>query len=271
MAQFIEVDKWLQQKLDEIAGANKFKVSNERALDSDFEGEVVVSALSGTPYEESANIPYQIDVFSSDVEHTMDVLNTLSKAYSNVTFEQVIKVSKDGNNNDIYAHHIITPLINTPVVMEKDIPNGSQHFARIVVFTTFLVFYSVNDIKELEIDGEKINMLNSSLNYVIEPFSQRVSGQELNKSKKKASTSSINFEMVNKDSVFGNKAFETWAGTLKGNTGFTVKVTLSNNKTATMKMMIGSCTLGHSRGKLPSLNVAMFIYDDRGDQNNASS
>ena len=267
MAQFLDVVKWLQGKLDELATG--FKVSSERNLDSDFEGEVVVSALAGTPYEESANIPYQIDVFTSNVDSTMDILNTLAKTVSNVTFEQIVVVGKDSSDNDICSMHVITPLLNTPVIMEKDIPNGAQHFARIVVFATFLVFYDINNIKELMIGSEKINLLQGSLNYATEMVSNRVSGQELNKSKKKASTVSINFTMVNKNSVFGDAVFDTIAGVRKGNEKFVVKVTMNNGKTVTMNMIIGNASIGTARGQLPSLNVALYLYDNRGDVSNA--
>lgn len=266
MAQFIDVVKWLQGKLDELA-AGCFKVSNERSLDSDFEGEVVVSALSGTPYEDSANIPYQIDVFTSNINSTMDVLNCLAKTVSNIPFEQIVVVGKDEEQHDIFSMHVITPLLNTPVVMEKDIPNGSQHFARIVVFATFVVFYDTNNIKEIKIDDEVIKTLSSSLNYTTEMMSNRVSGQKLNKSKKKAATVSINFTMINKNGVFGSNVFKITTGQLDGNTPFTVKITMSDNSSATLKMILGNSSFGSVRGQLPSLNVAMFLYDDRGDNN----
>lgn len=266
--QFIDVKKWLQENLDAIL-PNHFRVSNERALDSDFEGEVVVSALSGTPYEDSANIPYQIDVFTSEIDTVMNALNILAKTSSNVSFTQLVKIGKDNEDNEINALHKITPYISTPVVMEKDIQNGAQHFVKIVVFVTFLVLYDVNDISDLEIDGEKINLLQSSINYTAEMISNRVSGQQLNKSKKKASTVSINFTMVNKNSTFGNKAFEVMFGQSSGNTKFVTKVTMNNGKTATVNMFIGNASIGSNRGQLPSLNVALYLYDDRGDVNNA--
>lgn len=270
--QFLDIKKWLQEKLDAIKEG--FKVSNERQIDGDFEGEVVVSALSGTPYEESANIPYQIDVFTSNIDETMNVLNILCKTVSNVEFEQIIKTGKeaiDGEEVDTFQTHRIKPLLNTPVVLDKDIDVASNHYARIVIFATMLVFYDVNDIKELEIDGEKINMLNGSMSYVAEMMSNRVSNQPLNKSKKKASTVSINFSMVNKASTFTNAVFDTTVGQRSGNDKFVVKVTMNNGKTATLNMIIGNATLGTARGRLPSLNVAMYLYDERGDSNNASS
>lgn len=270
--QFIDFAKWLQEKLDAIQEG--YKVSNERCIDGDFDKEVVVSALSGTPYEESANIPYQIDVFTSDINNTMNVLNVLCKTVSNVPFTQIVKIGtkeEDGRNVDVYASHRITPYLNTPVVMEKDIENLSQHFARIVIFANTLIFYDVNDIKELEIDGEKINLLNSSINYVAEMMSNRVSDQPLNKSKKKASTVSISFTMVNKASAFANAVFDTMVGQRSGNDKFVVKVTMDNGKTATLNMIIGNAAFGTARGQLPSLNVAMCLYDERGDSNNASN
>ena len=270
--QFIDIKKWLQEKLDAIV-SGYFKVSNERKSDSDFfEGEVVASALSGTPYEDSASIPYQIDVFTADIDYVMDILNVLAKTVSNVPFTQIVQIGTQEENDvevPIYASHRITPYVNTPVIMEKDIPNGAQHYSRIVLFVTMMVFYDINDISELKVDNETINLLNGSFNYAAEMMSNRVSGQELNKSKKKASTVSINFTMVNKNSTFGDAVFDITTGILPGNTKFAVKVTMNNGKTATLNMILGNVSFGFARGQLPSLNVAMYLYDDRGDISNA--
>ena len=269
--QFIDMKKWVQEKLDSIKNGY-FRVSNERALDSDFEGEVVISALSGTPYEDSANIPYQLDVFTADIDNVMNFLNIFAKSFSNVSFSQIVQVGTEEENDEVVPInelHTITPIINTPVIMEKDIPNGSQHFARIVVFVTMMVFYDINNVSEIMIDDEKINSLNGSLNYAAEMIPNRVSGQELNKSKKKVSTSSLSFTMINKNSVFGDAVFDTMSGVRKGNEKFVVKVTMNNGKTMTLNMIIGNASLGFARGQLPSLNVAMYLYDDRGDVNNA--
>ena len=272
MNQFLDFKKWLQDKLNELY-PNYFKVSTERNIDSDFiEGETIVSALAGVPYEDSANLPYQIDVYTSDVDNVMNLLTAFAKNVSNVPFNQIIQTGTTTVNNEeqpVYTSHTITPFLNTPVVMEKDIQNGAQHYARIVVFASMLVFYDVNDIKEIKIDNEVIKTLNSSLNYATEMMSNRVSGQELNKSKKKASSVSINFTMINRNSTFGNKVFKITTGQLAGNTKFAVKITLSNDMSYTLNMMIGNSSLGSQRGQLPSLNVAMYLYDDRGDSNNA--
>lgn len=266
--QFLDFKKWLQDNLDALV-PDYFKVSNERSIDAgDFEGEVVISALSGIPYEDSANIPYQIDVFTADSDKVMNILNTLCKTVSNVPFTQVIQTGKQMNDNQevpVYANHRITPYLNTPVIMDKNVEVGSNVFNRIVIFASMLVFYDVNDITSLIIDGETINTLDSALAYTAEMQSNRISGQEMNKSKKKASTVGITFTSINKGGVFGNKVFRIATGQLSGNTAFNVQVTLTNGLTATLKMIVGSSSLGHSRGKLPSLNVSMYLYDDRGD------
>lgn len=270
--QFIDLKKWLQDKLNELA-PDYFTVSNERKSDSDFlEGEVVVSALSGTPYEDSANIPYQIDVFTASIDYVMDILNILAKTVSNVPFTQIVQTGTQTVNDSttpVYASHRITPYLNTPVVMEKDIPNGAQHYSRIVIFASMLVIYDVNDISELKIDNEVIHTLTSSLNYTTEMISNRISGQQLNKSKKKAATTSVNFTMVNKNNNFSDKVFQITTGQLSGNTKFVVKVTMNNGRTATLDMILGSSSEGFARGQLPSLNIALYLYDSRGDSNNA--
>lgn len=265
--QFLDIKKWLQDKLDEIV-PDYFKVSNERNIDSDFiEGEVVASALSGTPYEDSANIPYQFDIYTADIDFVMNALNNLTSTVSNVPFDQILSIGvPQPNSGPVFTRHRITPYLNTPVVMDKDIENGSQHYARIVIFANMLVFYDINDIKKLEIDSEEINLLSSSINYTIEPVSSRASGQELTLSKKKSSAFSISFSMVNKSNcLFANKAFGVATGQLPGNTPFTTKITLDSGISVTKSMFIGNYVFAKDRGKLPSINVSMYLFDTRGN------
>lgn len=257
-----DIVKYLQEKLDAIA-PDVYSVSNERNVATDYSQiEVVVSALSGDIYKESSNIPYQIEIVTADIDRVMIDFTTLAKNNNNVSYTEIIALDEDD-----YQSSTITPFFNSPVVIEKDIEIGSNRYARIVVFAQITEKFNVNNIKSLTIDGEAVDFLTGSFTYNAELNPSRVSGVELSKSKKKVASCSITIGMINAATVFTNKAFRVATGVLPGNTAFNVVVTLDNNLSATLKMLIGSYTLASERTKLPSINVGLFVYDDRGDSN----
>lgn len=258
---FVDLVKYLQEKLDAIA-KGLYVVSNERNINADYEkNQVVVSALSGNVYEESATIPYQIDIITNDIESVMIDFTTLAKNNNNVPFDTVIQEGEE------YRAYTITPFFNTPVVMEKDMPLGSDKYARIVVFANINAIFNVNNIKSLRIDGEEIKFLNASIGYTTELKTNRVSGDELNRSKKYVASTSVTFTAVNKSSVFFNKLFKINFGQLKGNTCFNVEIEMIDGLKGRLKMIYGTGILSSVRSQLPSNQVSLFVYDDRGDGN----
>lgn len=262
----MDLVKYLQDKLDALSPGS-YLVSKERNIDANYDEkhQVVVSALSGSIYREAGSIPYQIDVITNDIDKVMVDFTTLARNNNNVSYTQVIQ-----SGTGTYESTTIIPFFNTPVVMEKEIEIGSNKYARIVVFASINEQENVNNIKNLKVDDEEMELLTGTLAYVVEADPVRVSGQEMTRSKKRTSSCSISFSVINKSSVFLNKAFLISTGQLPGNTKFTVKFTLQNEQTATLTMMIGSYTFSNERAKLPSVNVGMFLYDDRGDSNATS-
>lgn len=267
MKQFVDFITWLQTKLNALQAG--FKVSSERALDSDFfENEVVASQLAGSVYDESANIPYQIDITTSDIDNAMGVFTTLAKNENNKSFVSIIN---EGTEDDPdFKNYTVIPYFQTPVVMDKDLEIGSNHYSRIVVFVNLVILFQVSNVSEITIDSESIGFLEGTFGYTAELVSNRVSGQELNVSKKKASSTSLSFRIINKDTAFTRKLFNIAIGVLPGNTSFSVKLKLTNGQEANLNMVVGTSTLSFARQQLASYNVGLFLYDSRGD-NNASS
>lgn len=261
----MDLVKYLQDKLNEIS-PNLYEVSSERNVDADYEKiQVIASALSGNVYQEAKNIPYQIDIVTKDIDRVMVDFTCLAKNNNNVATTQVIN-----SGVTTFESTTIIPFFNSPVVMEKEIEIGSNKYARIVVFAIINEQENVNNIKSLTIDGEKQELLNGTLAYVTEADPARVSGQELTPSKKRTSSISISFNTISKSNIFLNKAFKISTGSLAGNTSFSVICTLDNGLTATLTMFIGSYTLSDERAKLPTINIGLFLYDNRGDANATS-
>ena len=181
---------------------------------------------------------------------------------NNKSFISVIQTSTDN-----YESYTITPFFNTPVVMDANVQVGSNIFTRIVVFAQVNSVSQVSDVQSIVIDGEEIKFQNGTLGYTTELVSNRVSGDELNRSKKRTSSIILTFLMINKAGVFNNKVFNIMTGQLSGNTSFNVVVTMSNGLSATMTMALGTSTLNSARLQLPSIQISLYLYDSRGDSN----
>ena len=258
----MDLVKYLQEKLDAMS-PGFYVVSKERNVDADYNlAQVVVSALSGNIYKESASIPYQIEIITNNIDKVFADFIVLAKDNNGKSHTQVTS-----NKNEEFASETMIPYFNSPVVVDKELEIGSDKYARIVVFASVSEQENVNDIKKLVIDNEEIELLTSTCAYVTEADPIRISGQELTPSKKRTASSSITFSTINKSSVFLNKAFKIFCGQLSGNTPFEVKATLQNGLQATFTMFIGSYTLPTERGKLPAVNIGLFLYDNRGNQN----
>lgn len=252
--------QFIQEQLNAIR-PNAYNVSSERNLKSNFEKhEVVVSQLSGDVYSKSSNLPYQIDITTSDPLEVQGDFFVLARNCNNVPFTKIIQEGEENFKSVTYSI-----VFNTPVVMDKSVDIGVNHYARLVAFASVNEMNGVNQVKKLEIDGETIDKLNSTYSYVTEPSSARVSGEELTKSKKKSSSSTIVFTAINNATIFLNKVFKISTGQLPGNTKFTVNFELYNGLKAELPMYVNSYQLMDERGKLPSVNIGLALYDDRGD------
>lgn len=257
----MELVEFLKKKLNELA-PNSYVVSKERNVDADYEKhQVTVFALSGNVYKEAGSIPYQIDIITSDIDKVMADFVTLAKNNNNIAYTQVTNTGE----NEFKSISII-PFFNTPVVMEKSIAIGSNKYARITVFASVNEQENVNNLKSISIDDEPQETLTGTVAYVIEAIPTKVSGEQLSRSKKKTASCSVTFSTISKSNVFLNKAFKIVTGQLSGNTSFMVDVELDNGLKATLKMMLGSYTFNNERAKLPSINIGLFLYDDRGEQ-----
>lgn len=246
--------KYLQAKLDSINEGN-YHVANERNINADFKNnEVVISAMSATVNDRQAtDIPYEISIFTTDIDQVMTDFTILAKSFSGVSYQEV----HEGESV------VITPYFNTPTVLEKDI--DALHYAKIVVFASVNEISGINNIKTLKIDNVPVETLNASLTYVVEQNAQRVSGQQLISSKVLSSSVGLTFMCLNKSTPFLNKAFKIVTGQLNGDTSFTVEVTLDNNITAEMDMYITQYSLANERAKLPSVQIGLSLYNSIGD------
>ena len=253
MSVYVDYAEYLQSKIDEKNG--KYKVYAERNLDSAFDGDVVVTVKSGKYYRTSAEIPYQIDIVSSNPEEALSFFTGLFKELHNTSFTSVVE--HDGTT-DTYN---ITQFYQSPAVIDSDIQIGSDHLVRIVSFSSLYITYNVSDVAELKIDNEVIEFENMTISYVIDPHANKRSGNTTVKSRARTNTTSISFAMVNKSSIFCNKLFNIMFHVIDSNTTFTVKITMTNGLTATLTMILSTNALNAAKNMLAGDNIALIEYD----------
>lgn len=249
--------KYLQSKLNELA-PDVYEVSREQNVKANYDKvQVVVSALSGSIYKDSSTIPYQIDIITNEIDRVMADFMALAKQENTTHHTEIIP-----NESGEYQSVTITPYFNSPFIMQKDLPVGQTRYAKIVVFCTINEVTNVSNVKEIKIDGEIIERLNASIAYTSELHSNRKSGKFLNRSRMKSASCVLTFTSINKSTPFFNRAFKVFTGELSGNTGFLVEITLDNGLKASFKMLISTYTISSEISKLPSVNIAMFLYDE---------
>ena len=264
--QYVDYKKKLQERLNNLY-PNLFEVVNERNLAADGEKvQVVLRQLVGQVLGNSATIPFQMDIITDDPEKIMEIFTAYAKNFSNSQFNSIVNEGTE-QNPDLKTYLIIEYL-NTPTVMEAIVDGYANKMSRIVLFSNLTVLKSVSNIKSLTIDDESIEFNNATISYMANIHENRISGEQLNKSKKREASVKIAFSLVNKDSVFGRKLFRIMFGLLDGNTKMDVKITLTNGLQANVPMIIDASTLtfsGKGQVSLPTDNVSLVVYDDRGE------
>lgn len=247
MNQYLDFKSYLQKELGE-----GYYVSNERNLDaSDDKINVIVKALSGSVYDNSASIPYQIEIFTSEPEFVMQEFSRFASNHNNKSFISIM-------DDKMYS---VMGFYTTPVVMESDIDYIDNHYSRVLVFANLFIMFDLVNVGKLTIDGEEMEILNGTIAYNAEIHSQRKSGLENNINYKSASNINLTFTLVHKDTLFTRKLSQIRKGLLPGNTIFEVELTLTNNNKETYQMIVNSHTFTWARSAMPSLNVSLMEGD----------
>lgn len=258
--QFIDYKSHLQELLDLVA-QDTFVVSDVRDMGTYGKVPVVITALAGSVYTNSATIPYQIEVMTDDPDAITNVFTQLAKTQNGKSF---ISMVEEGEETKEYT---IFEFFSTPSVVDKQDEFKGNNYVRLILFVTLNVLFEVGNISKIEIDGNEIEFINGTLNYTTENFSNRVTGENLNKARKKASTTNIQLTMVNRTTFFTNKIFDIVFGNSSGNTIFEVKVTLTNGIVGTLNMVLGQNVFSFAKNSanLPTLNVTLNVGDNRGN------
>ena len=241
--QYLDYRAHLQEKL-----GDSFVVRDIREMNANPEkGKInaIITELAGNIYQNSAQLPVQIDFYTKDPIGTMALLNSFVTANNSKMF------INEGN--------YITGYYTTPTPMDRDIEVGSTKPVRLVMFGTLFVMFNIDDISSIKVDGEELETLTRSIIYSSDFDPSNKDGTELKVHDSVASYISIAFKFINKRGVFSQKLRAMRSGTLSRNTVFSVSVTFFDGTIETYAMLVHSCGLASARGQLPSMDIDFVL------------
>lgn len=137
--------------LQAIFGSN-YKVVNERDLDftSSDKTTAVISVQAGNYFEKTANYPFVLSIYTTDIDSEMVALNTMVETYR----------TKKWNIGD----YTVTNAFQTPVVYNPNIAQiGTNIYAQIIITGSFLAMESPLDLEYITIDGVDYKPLSPNL------------------------------------------------------------------------------------------------------------
>lgn len=250
----VDLKTYLQIELDLIQTG--FLVVNERNLQSDFEKDVVISQLVGNSNKYNASISYQLDIYTSDIDNVMEVFEKFSKSHSQTTFEQTMSDSSGTHINTI------TQNWTTPVVLDKDVEIGANHYSHIAVYGSLYVLFDSSNVKKITIDGEEIDFESGTIAWQNNALSNRVSGRSNNKNFSESSATSLAFLMKSQNGQFVERLSQLRTGVRSRSSYFNVVVELTNGTSETYKMLVQRQVLAYGKASVPNYEVAMCEYED---------
>lgn len=243
----------LQEVLDSVV-TDTFIVSSTRDnVGRTDKINVVFTPLSGSVFANSESVPYQVEIFTTKPDETINLFKAIAKTRNNKSFISVVETEEGAKEYTVFEFY------TTPAVAEKNLEFGTNLYVRLVMFVTLNVFYEVGNVSGIKIDGEEIEFTNGSISYSTEMFSNRKSGEDLNFAIKKASTTNLQFQMVNKSGIFTNAIMNIMFGKLNGKTKFLVEVRLTTGFTGTLTMILNQNVFSFAKNtpNLPSFNITL--------------
>jgi hypothetical protein len=214
---------------------------------------IVFKTLVGTILTNSTVQPVQFICFSEpgNTETALTILNEYAKLYNMTSFVTSFVYHKQ--------------MYSTPTIMSNfnRTPDGLR--SMIFMSATLIITQNVKDVQYIKVSAPSvtettIKFTSFALSYAATPDNQRVSGQELNQTKKKLASQVLSFTCHNQSTAIHDRFFSIANGSNSGNTVFTVKLySYPNGETetllATLSMIMIDYSLTATPGELPMLTM----------------
>ena len=214
---------------------------------------IVFKTMVGNILTNSTVYPVQFIILSepNNTETAMTLMGEFAKLYNMTSFV----------SNFVYHKQ----MYSTPSIMSNF--NRTPDGLRSMIFMngTVIVTENITDVQYIKLRTGAdayitIKFTSFALSYAATPDNQRISGEELNTSRKKLASQVMSLVCHNQNTVLHNKLFDIVKGTLTGNTRFDVQLygyPNGNTETllTTLNMVLLDYSLTATPGELPMLTL----------------
>lgn len=260
--QYFDAVEYFQKKLNVICmalGIDGYNVSAERKLDAVNAREVVISAMAGPVGAATATITYEVSVYTNNPDEVMNMLNELARTESGKTFTSEMETT----DNEVLSFSII-PSYMTPTIMDRDLEIGPNHGVRVIQYASFGILKNVLDVKDITYKGEKVEVAQSTLNYVAQLASNNKSGENLMKSTSSGAAFSLSLTMPSQSGVLALDVLSVLVGAKSKNFPFAIsfKIGGDNGIEVSKTFILSTATHNSVHGSVPSLQATFAEYDE---------
>lgn len=210
----------------------------------------ILKAQTGTQYNGSKMQPIQLIVLSDDPLAVKEILDNFIAENNN-------KFMIDGFSTYIKQYYY------SPIVPTVDSPQGNKLVSQVIMTGTLLISENVSDIKELQINGENVEITEGSIGYTTESISQPVIFDDTNnltKAHVKKATITFTFSCVNKYNFFTIFLRKCRLGQEDINKILNIAVKFTDNDTIeNYNVKITSYSITNNQQSLPILNFTLAV------------
>lgn len=259
--QYFDAAAYFQAKLDAICDAmeiERYSVSNERKIDAANARIVVVSAMAGPVGVVTAEITYEISVYTNAPEEVMAMLTQLAKTETGKTFTSE---SEDPDGN-VSIYQCVGNYM-TPTIMERDVEIGPNHGVRVVQYARFGILSDLLDIKTITYKGETVEFAQATTNFVSQMATNNRSGQSLMKNVATGAAVSVTLTVALQRTSLCIDVIKTMHGARNKNSAFALTISYgdSDGLEYSGNYVVQSATINTVKGSVPSLQVSFVEYD----------
>ncbi|MFA6336274.1 MAG: hypothetical protein WCX48_12135 [Bacteroidales bacterium] len=206
----------------------------------------VIKFLSGTNFRDSVIYPVQLSVYTDNFTTTKTLLDTFTKAYSNIPFVDGLDYCQQ--------------MYSTPFVLSPFQQAGIAYTTNMIISATLIVSSNVADIKTVSIDGTVYETSGRVLSYAVVPDNQRSSATGfINSTYVRMAVSKFSCSMIPKNNPFCTKLRRMRTGLLDIDTPFTIVLTFTDNDiTETYTMKLDSQSINGENQSLPALSLSFI-------------
>jgi len=221
-------------------------VTNE--LNNNYNGDgtvVVIKYLQGSIYQDSTIQPIQLAVYTDDLPATKTLLETITKAYNDVSFTDGLDYVKQ--------------FYGTPLLLSAYQPAGNNYTSQYIVSVTLIISSNISDIKTVMIDGDIYTTTSRNLNYVAGIDNQRDATGYINTTEVVNGIIKFSCTLICRGDILNTKIRNIRTGIISGNTLFSIKVKFTDNDVEELyNMKLDSSSVNSNNQALPVLSLSFI-------------